>query len=196
MGIREENPKVYHALRNRAPDGFKPKAMNVVCPNCNHLFRHTKWKAKGTLKERFLHYTSKTPSGCWFWIGGLHPSGYGMLKYERVTKFAHRVSWEIFRGPIPKGMDMLHSCDNRSCVNPDHLRPGTHQENMDDMAKRGRRRPVKSDKVWTVKLDWPQVIDMRQRFENGEVTPVELAAEKSMDLSGIHKILKGQYWKV
>lgn len=66
---------------------------------------------------------------------------------------------------------------------------------MEEKVAQGRCRPVKSEDMWNTRLDCSQVSDMRQRFESGSVTPQELAAEKSMDVSGIYKILKYQYWK-
>lgn len=76
-------------------------------------------------------------SWCWEWKGSL-AKGYGQFKVHGWTSRAHRVAYEIARGPIPDGMGVLHSCDNPRCVNPYHLRVGTHQDNMDDKRIRGR----------------------------------------------------------
>ena len=65
-------------------------------------------------------------TGCWLWLGKLHPAGYG--KYR--GKFAHRVSWEQSNGPIPEGLQIDHLCRTRCCVNPDHLEPVTQRENV------------------------------------------------------------------
>lgn len=84
-------------------------------------------------------YIPEPMSGCWLWIGGVsYPPGYG-----RMTRgqYAHRVSYEIHRGKIPVGMHVLHRCDNRLCVNPDHLFLGTQSDNMRDMMAKGRGRP-------------------------------------------------------
>lgn len=76
-------------------------------------------------------------SGCWLWLGsGSH--GYGYFWYGQAPGKAHRYSYERARGPIPDGMWILHKCDVRCCVNPDHLVAGTHQENMDHAVARGR----------------------------------------------------------
>lgn len=66
------------------------------------------------------------------------PNGYGQIHQSGRTAYAHRVAWELANGPIPDGGFILHSCDNRRCVNPAHLRVGTFQDNMDDMTGRGR----------------------------------------------------------
>lgn len=77
------------------------------------------------------------PSGCWLWEGGVNPSGYGVLGIVGRNQRAHRVSFEEFHGPIPDGMQVLHRCDVKSCVNPNHLYAGTSQDNANDRVKRG-----------------------------------------------------------
>ena len=79
-------------------------------------------------------------TGCWEWNLSKQSNGYGQMKHEGKMKRAHRVSFEAFIGPIPCGMEILHSCDNRGCVNPEHLSVGTHKDNMTDMEKKGRVR--------------------------------------------------------
>jgi hypothetical protein len=73
--------------------------------------------------------------GCWEWMGFIRPSGYGQV---HQNKLAHRVSWELHNGPIPNGVLVLHKCDNKSCVNPDHLFLGSHRDNTQDMMSKGR----------------------------------------------------------
>ena len=79
-------------------------------------------------------------SGCWLWNGGLNPSGYGVLGIIGRNQRAHRVSFEEFNGKIPEGMQVLHRCDVKSCVNPAHLYAGTVQDNANDRVKRGMGR--------------------------------------------------------
>lgn len=74
---------------------------------------------------------------CWEWQGHRLPSGYGVLSCQNHPSRAARLAWAIANGRMPV-LDILHSCDNPPCVNPNHLREGTHKENMQDMVKRGR----------------------------------------------------------
>ena len=88
--------------------------------------------------RKFFFYVDKTLT-CWLWTGSKDKRwGYGFVNRNGQTRGAHRWSWELVNGPIPKGMIIMHKCDNPGCVNPDHLALGTHQDNVDDMIRKGR----------------------------------------------------------
>lgn len=69
-------------------------------------------------------------NGCWEWVGGLNSNGYGKMKLGKASAGAHRVVYEMHRGPIPEGLHLDHLCRKPDCVNPDHLEPVTNRENM------------------------------------------------------------------
>jgi hypothetical protein len=77
-------------------------------------------------------------AGCWIWTRSVNNWGYGRIGKGRAERAAHRLSYHIFRGPIPEGMMVLHRCDVSRCVNPGHLFLGTNADNMRDMAEKGR----------------------------------------------------------
>lgn len=91
-----------------------------------------------TLLEKFNSKYSIDENGCWIWGGSLRGQGYAQIYDGKKNTIGSRVSYALFKGPIPNGMHVLHKCDVRKCVNPEHLFLGTHQDNMIDKTKKGR----------------------------------------------------------
>lgn len=90
------------------------------------------------VEVRFWEKVVKGP-GCWSWTSSTsEKGGYGFLSDRGEKVYAHRLSWELHRGPIPVGLWVLHSCDNPPCCNPEHLFLGTRTDNMQDAARKGR----------------------------------------------------------
>ena len=111
------------------------------------------------VKERFERKFRVTP-GCWIWMDAKR-GGYGRFRVGDSKVTASRYSYELYVGPIPEGMDILHRCDNPSCVNPDHLLPGTHDENMLDMVEKGRNSKNRGESNSKAKLTAEQVLEIR-----------------------------------
>lgn len=116
---------------------------NPSCVNPNHLIccsRSANYNRTDPLLKRFLRRVRKTEK-CWIWTGPTckAPGGpRGILKIEGKQWYAHRASYRLFKGRIPDGMVVMHSCDNPICCNPKHLMLGTQKDNMRDAIKKGR----------------------------------------------------------
>jgi hypothetical protein len=104
----------------------------------------------------------------------------------------HRLSYELHFGEIPGGLYVMHSCDNRACVNPAHLSLGTHEDNMRDMTEKGRK-PLGS-RSSSAKLTEDQVSEIRRRHGGGEVQR-DLAREFGVGHTSIGRIVRGEGWK-
>lgn len=89
------------------------------------------------LQSRILQHVSKAENGCWIWTGA-NRLNYGAIKVAGKVIGAHVASYMAFKGPLVDGKDVMHSCDVRSCVNPDHLSLGTRSENARDAGSKNR----------------------------------------------------------
>jgi hypothetical protein len=146
-------------------------------------------------EERFWKRVKKVDNGCWEWTGYIMPNGYGNMKVRRdngilVNEYAHRFSYEIHKGPIPEGMYVCHKCDNRKCVNPEHLFIGTQKDNIHDMDRKGRRvvRPG------TQKITRKDAENIRLLHRKG--VHVDILAEKyGLKPCTIRNIIAYRLWK-
>ncbi len=136
-------------------------------------------------RERFEELTHPEPnSGCWLWAGLMSDLGYGRFFVDGGRQQAHRVAWEMFRGPIPDGMKVCHHCDNRACVNPGHLFIGTQAENVNDMMAKGRG---------VSKLSVEDVRAIRAESATGE-RQAKIAARFGVCQSAISAIVRRRVW--
>jgi len=144
------------------------------------------------VKKRFLRYIDKTDS-CWLWNGIPSKCGYAYFKINNKSYLAHRVSWLIAGNTIPDDKPYLrHKCKSKICVNPDHLEIGTHAENMSDKIRDGTI--VRGEKVNTAKLTEEQVLQIRQKIQNGE-TQVKVAKDFDISRRNIRSIILRESWK-
>lgn len=136
--------------------------------------------------ELFWSHVEKT-DGCWLWRGTLRGDGYGIAWVAERLVRAHVFSWEQENGPVPEGLCVLHSCDVRSCVRPDHLWLGTRRENQRDMALKGRAplRRLSDDEVRAIRRDY------RPRTRNDPGNRAELALRYGVQGQTINGIVRG-----
>lgn len=118
------------------------------------------------VEERFLAKVDKSgANGCWNWTAAGRGNGYGTIKIDGKARDAHRVAHEMWIGEIPKGMVVMHKCDNRSCVNPEHLQLGSYRDNHTDAIAKGLITPFK--KTRTEPLTEEEIRQLVADFKGG-----------------------------
>ena len=130
-------------------------------------------RAYPDIRERFAANYERIPGvDCWLWTGATSSNGYGHIFYKNKQESAHRCSYKLHVGEIPKDMCVLHRCDVKHCVNPAHLFLGTHQDNMADRNNKGRCAPASGDLNNSAKLTPQQVADIRADSRTGHALSV------------------------
>ena len=155
-----------------------------------------------TTEERFWEKVKKT-DGCWEWQGCKGGSSYGLFWSEGKKIYAHRYSYLLHNGKLPKKM-VLHKCDNRICVNPDHLFPGDARDNLLDAIQKGRydlaaflehKKLLIGEKHSRSKLTEKQVLQIRVQCSKKEASIQDIALQYSVDESLIRQIKKRLIWR-
>lgn len=134
------------------------------------------------------HGWDEVASGCWRARGNPNSSGYRMIKFNGKAEGAHRLAYMAWVGAIPEGHVVRHNCDNRMCVNPDHLTLGSHKENSRDMVTRGRS--CRGEKHWNAVLSDEDVEDIRTEYAKGVLTQDMLAEAYGVSRAAITKRLR------
>lgn len=145
---------------------------------------------------RLLKFVEQTDK-CWIWIGNTNADGYGTFWYKGRASLSHRVSYRLHRGPIPKGKLVLHTCDNRACVNPAHLFLGSDADNIKDMHNKGRavHNAPKGSANKRAKLIEDQVVEIRRLYGLGQHSQKQLANQFGVGTTTIDCILRRKNWK-
>lgn len=144
-----------------------------------------------TTTDRFWARIDKG-DGCWTWTGGRMPTGYGSVRFRGECTVAHRVVWELTHGPIPSGIYVCHTCDNRLCCNPGHLFLGTHLDNIADMVAKGRN--AKGETNGQAKLTEADVLAIRTRVAAGK-RQLDVARSYALDSGHVSMIVHRKIWK-
>ena len=147
-----------------------------------------------SLEERFWSKVDKKGEDeCWNWLGHIRDDGYGWAAYKGHI-LAHRLSWIINKGEIPEDKDVLHRCNNPTCVNPNHLYLGTQIENIKQRNDEGRtNRPI-GERNPHAKLNWTDVDKIREKYATGKYTQQSLANEFGVSVGEISHIVKKRTW--
>lgn len=150
-----------------------------------------------TIEDRLNSYIDKT-GDCWVWTRDTYNYGYGKLSIGKSKQIrAHRYMYEKTYGEIPKGMNVLHKCDNPKCVKPEHLFLGTQKDNVSDMMRKGRGgyRSFKGEEHVNSKLKDVDIIKIKDLWNSGLFLQREIAEQMGVSQQVISKIVNGVTWK-
>lgn len=156
-------------------------------------------KFVNSIKNRFYaKILIPNENGCMIWNGSKDPRGYGgFVGLHKKMTSAHRYSYQLHIGIIPKGMFVCHKCDNPSCVNPEHLFLGTNSDNHQDMLKKGREKDNSGTKNGMSKLDESKVIEIKKLLSEGNLTHKEIGNRFNISRQVVSSLKKkGMAWKI
>lgn len=140
------------------------------------------------LQNFWKKVNKRSDNECWEWIGAKVRGGYGSSSIQKRLFQAHRLSWIIHNGEIPKGMLVCHTCDNPPCVNPSHLFLGTHLDNAKDRVLKNRQ--ARGDH-WGKELKYPfdLIIKIRTIYETENISMHEISRRFNITYSHVNAIL-------
>lgn len=159
--------------------------------HCQYSYKLDDEKYHQKLKKQFNN-NYNISGKCWNWNKYIQKYGYGSTGYRSKTMLAHRLSWVLFKGEIPTGLDVCHHCDNRKCVNPEHLFLGTASENVNDCFNK-KRKSHKGEKHPGAKLTEKEVKDIFKLREKGW-THQKIADKFCVKQTTISNILHRRLW--
>jgi len=143
---------------------------------------------------RFRKQFYKSPkTGCWIWTGTRYKEGYGKFSISGHSYRSHRLMWELENDPIPDGLNVLHTCDNPPCVNPEHLFLGTQTDNIADMKNKGRQ--AKGEKIAQSKVTQEDVDDIRRIYSEGYLSQKDIADVFGISNSQVSNIVRRISWQ-
>jgi len=149
-------------------------------PNCDPL--------------RIFDRVEHGPGNCWLYTGGLQSSGYGIVSLNGKSVGTHRLAYELKVGPIPDGMCVLHRCDVRRCINPDHLFLGSKGDNNTDRKTKGRNSNRRGERNQSAKLNATSIKEIRELYAKGGISQRRLAEQFGVSQQQISCIIRGLFW--
>ena len=156
-----------------------------------------KSSALETIAQKLSRLTSIQEDGCWMFLGPWTSHGYGHLSYDGQIFRAHRISYELHRGPVPEGKMVLHKCDHRYCINPEHLFIGTAQDNVNDMIAKCRDIFGENfgENNGQAKLTEDEVLQIKRLLADGQYKLKEIGGMFGVTDSAVKQIKYGKTWR-
>lgn len=150
-------------------------------------------KTRGwAIKDKLEFWSMPEPmSGCTLWIGSVNGGGYGHIYYGGKNRLAHRISWELNNGPVPGGLWVLHKCDNRVCINHQHLYVGTRNDNSNDAVLRDRYYLKKGSRHPFAKLTDRDIENIKSTWFNTYTSASNIARKYSISKHSVYAVING-----
>jgi len=153
-----------------------------------------------TLEEIFSNCILDNKTGCWNWSRAIEPqTGYGAVKFFSKKMNTHRVVWILLYGKLDRHTYVCHHCDNRKCINPEHLFIGTQKDNMIDCSKKGRinsaNNAPKGESHQGAKLTTEQVLEIRRLWSEEKMRIVDIEKLYPVCWVNIYDIIHRKIWK-
>ena len=144
--------------------------------------------------NRIFSGVRRTQAGCWLYTGGVSSTGYGVVSVRGRSVGAHRLAYELRIGPVPKGQCVLHRCDVKRCINPNHLFLGTKGTNNTDRKQKGRNADRKGEKNTSAKLEPLDIARIKRRYATGRYSQTEVGEMFGISQQQVSSIVRGQGW--
>lgn len=154
---------------------------------------HSPWNQRfgQTPLDRLRNRSIRDPkTGCLLWQGSKNADGYGHMLFKGKIERVHVIAWRLFKGPVPKGKIVCHTCDAPACWEQSHLYAGTNKTNSDDKLKRGRLNRRDGEHNGRAKLTLKQATTIRNSKQSGP----RLAARYNVDRSTINRVKRGAFF--
>lgn len=202
-GKLEGNPKVKRSRTQRGETGSGEADLKIRESDRERFWRKVD-------KNGPMHPTDEKLGKCWIWKAGTISDGYGNFRLNGKPMLSHRLSFILNGGIFNNGPFVLHSCHNRRCCSPMHLRSGSNQDNMDDMKAAFRQNKARGDKNGSItkpeclargednpkaKLTNDMVKFIRDIYEPNKTTHSGIAAMVGVSKTAVGRIIRRQIWK-
>ena len=198
LSHRDKSHRAYwifkcHCSKHFVAQGYKVTSGHTRSCGCMFSINWNKYHEK--IRNKILENIIKTPSGCWEWQLSLRSTGYAQIVAFGKAQGGHRVSYRVFKGDFDEKLLICHTCDNRKCVNPDHLFCGTHKDNNFDMHVKNRQNYLVHENANRAKLTKEKVLEARRIYATGDHGCSFLAKKYKVTSRTIWCAIKGITWK-